>query len=200
AADGQPADDVARSDADGSADAGTRRGALPLPTIDSERISRTMRAVESSTVRPADSAIRRVLFGSALALTPERSESTATSGDSSRLRERSATRPSFAEPTFVRPAALAPGTAMPQYPPALRSAPVEGRVLIELVVDADGRAALGTVRVVHSDNPLFTKAVLETLPDMRFVPAEADGRRVPQQLQLPFTFTRQADDRSGSSR
>lgn len=187
--------DTARSLAFPAAGDDSLWAAARLPGVDSALLAGTMRAVESSTVSRADSTMRRVLYGGVLALDPARPESAASAGNAGRPAERAAGGMTAARPTAVKPAALAAGSPTPEYPPMLQSAGVEGRVLIELVVNADGRAAAGTVRVLHSDDSRLTELVLRALPQMRFTPAEAGGRKIPQQLQLPFTFTRESTGR-----
>jgi len=88
-----------------------------------------------------------------------------------------------------RVARLVPGTGMPQYPEALRSASIDGEVRIEFVVDTTGRADLRTLRVLASSHDRFTDAVTKALARARFVPAELGGRRVPQRVQMPFVFS-----------
>ena len=88
-----------------------------------------------------------------------------------------------------RVARLVPGTGMPQYPEALRSASIDGEVRIEFVVDTTGRADLRTLRVLASTHDRFTDAVTKALARARFVPAELGGRRVPQRVQMPFVFS-----------
>jgi periplasmic protein TonB len=70
----------------------------------------------------------------------------------------------------------------------LRSANVEGEVLAQFVVDAEGRADASTFKVLKSSHELFAAAVKSCLPSMRFIPAEAGGRRVSQIVQQPFVF------------
>ena len=81
-----------------------------------------------------------------------------------------------------------PGTGNMRYPDALRAAKMEGEVLAQFVVDADGHVEPGTFKVLKSDNELFTQAVKAALSDMRFQPAEVKGVRVKQLVQQPFTF------------
>ena len=81
-----------------------------------------------------------------------------------------------------------PGTGNLRYPDMLRSANVEGEVLAQFVVDADGRYEAGTFKVLKSTHELFTKAVKNALPDMRFYPAEVGGKKVPQLVQQTFPF------------
>ena len=91
-------------------------------------------------------------------------------------------------PLVDKPAILAPGNPQPRYPESLRRASVTGMVVAEFVVDTAGRAELATLRLVRSDYELFASAVREALPRMRFVPAEARGRKVRQLVRVPFAF------------
>jgi protein TonB len=87
-----------------------------------------------------------------------------------------------------KPAMAAPGGPTPNYPEMLRTAGVEGTVLAQFVVDTMGRADMSTFKVLKSDNELFSLAVKNTLPRMRFLPAEVGGRKVKQLVQQPFGF------------
>ncbi len=88
-----------------------------------------------------------------------------------------------------RPVVLAPGATGPAYPDVLRAAGVEGVVLAQFVVDSTGRADVNTFKALTSDHALFTSAVRSALARMRFIPAEAGGRRVAQLVQQPFQFS-----------
>jgi TonB family protein len=81
-----------------------------------------------------------------------------------------------------------PGNIGPRYPDELRAAGVEGTVLAQVVVDTLGYADMSTFKVLKSDHDLFTNAVKQTLPGMRFYPAEVGNRKVKQLLQMPFQF------------
>jgi protein TonB len=85
-------------------------------------------------------------------------------------------------------AAQAPGSAAPAYPEMLRSAGVEGTVLAQFVVGIDGKAETNTFKVLKSDHDMFTQAVRNALPRMKFFPAEVGGRKVKQLVQQPFVF------------
>ena len=76
----------------------------------------------------------------------------------------------------------------PSYPDPLRASGVEGRVVVEFVVNENGRVQPGSLKVIQSDNALFTAAVRAQLPNMRFSPARVGGRAVKQYVQLPLTF------------
>lgn len=82
-----------------------------------------------------------------------------------------------------------PGNPAPRYPDALRAAGIEGEVVTQFVVNADGSPDVGTLKVLKSTDPQFVDAVKSTLPQMRFYPAEVDGRPVRQLTQVPFQFT-----------
>ena len=82
-----------------------------------------------------------------------------------------------------------PGTGNLRYPDMLRSANVEGEVLAQFIVDADGRYEAGSFKVIKSTHELFTQAVKNALPNMRFYPAEVGGKKVKQLVQQPFTFS-----------
>ena len=78
--------------------------------------------------------------------------------------------------------------ATPRYPESLRSAGVDGRVLVQFTVDTAGRVDLSSVRILESTHDLFTRAVRDALGKFRFVPAQVGGRRVSALAQMPFEF------------
>lgn len=84
---------------------------------------------------------------------------------------------------------LEPGTKPPRYPETLRAAGVEGRVVALFVVSERGLVEEGSIRILSSDNSLFEAAVRSSLARMRFAPAEIAGKKVRQQVQMPFLFT-----------
>jgi TonB family protein len=82
----------------------------------------------------------------------------------------------------------APGQRGPRYPDELRAAHVEGEVLVQVVVDTLGNAMMDTFKVLKSSNAVFTDAVRDALPSLRFIPAEVGHRKVRQLIQMPFQF------------
>jgi protein TonB len=78
--------------------------------------------------------------------------------------------------------------ATPRYPDLLRSANIEGRVLVRFGVDTLGRIDMQTVRILSSTHDLFSRAVLEALPGFHFKPSMIAGRRVPSLAEMPFEF------------
>jgi TonB family protein len=93
----------------------------------------------------------------------------------------------FQVTTTVRPLRGTP----PAYPPELREAHIDGRVLVQFVVDASGTPEMRTFKVLMCSNALFSAAVREAVASMRFEPARLDGRSVRQVVQQPFTFAMQ---------
>jgi TonB family protein len=87
-----------------------------------------------------------------------------------------------------KPVAPAQGTAFPRYPDILRSASVEGQVVVQFVVDTTGQIDGTTFKVVTSSHALFTASVRNAIPAMRFTPAEIRGVKVKQLVQQPFVF------------
>ena len=87
-----------------------------------------------------------------------------------------------------KPAMALPGSPPPRYPDILRRARVRGDVVVQVVIDTTGRADMTTLRVLSSDHPLLTDAVMTALPRARFLPAEAGGRKVRMWAVQSFVF------------
>jgi protein TonB len=76
----------------------------------------------------------------------------------------------------------------PSYPASLRQAGVQGRVVVQFVVDTAGRAELTDLQVVETAHPLFVDAVRAALARYHFSVGEAGGRKVRTRVQMPFEF------------
>lgn len=87
-----------------------------------------------------------------------------------------------------KPAVQAPESAWPQYPDSLKSDMRDGEVVAAFIVDTLGVADVSSLHILKSTHPLFTAAVREALPRMRFVPAQLKGVKVRQLVQQPFVF------------
>jgi TonB family protein len=83
---------------------------------------------------------------------------------------------------------LKAGSPMVRYPDLLREGKIEGTVLAQFVVDAQGRPDMSQFKVLKSDHDLFTAAVRNAIPLMQFTPAELKGHTVKQLVQMPFQF------------
>jgi protein TonB len=76
----------------------------------------------------------------------------------------------------------------PVYPAAFAGAGLEGRVVLEFVVDTVGRVEAGSVRVVESSHPSFEAAARTALVEARFRPALARGQAVRQRVRQAVKF------------
>ena len=95
----------------------------------------------------------------------------------------------FFEFQVEKPVTPQPGNQGPRYPDLLRSANVEGEVLVQFVVDTAGHADMTSFKVLKTSHDLFTAAVRGTLPSMQFYAAQVGGRKVKQLVQMPFQFS-----------
>lgn len=75
------------------------------------------------------------------------------------------------------------------YPEVLRQAGIEGRVLVEAVLDTLGRAEPLSLRVTASPHQLFDREALSVVAGSRFRPGRSDGRAVRVRIQVPVTFS-----------
>ena len=77
----------------------------------------------------------------------------------------------------------------PQFPDLLRQAGVQGRVLVQGVIDTTGRAIPSSVRVVQSPHPGFDEAAKRIMLQSLFRPGRVGGRAVKVLVSLPVDFT-----------
>jgi protein TonB len=83
---------------------------------------------------------------------------------------------------------LAGRVVEPRYPAPLREAGIQGRVVVQFVVDTMGRAELDELQVVEAPHPQFVESVRSALERYRFTVGEAAGRKVRTRVQMPFDF------------
>ncbi len=79
-------------------------------------------------------------------------------------------------------------SAAPVYPPELSARGKEGKVDAAYVVDTTGRVDTATIRVMQSDDSLFTASVITALGEARFRPAKRSGKPVRQLVEQRFSF------------
>jgi TonB family protein len=95
----------------------------------------------------------------------------------------------FSADQVERPAQVADADALKlDYPAELFAKGVGGSVLAEFVVDTTGVIEPETIAVVSSTDPLFSVAVLKSLPKVRYIPAMKAGRAVRQVVHQPYRF------------
>jgi protein TonB len=74
----------------------------------------------------------------------------------------------------------------PQYPEAARKARMEGVVILEAIITADGNVE--DVRVLKSVNPLLDASAVRAVGQWKYKPATLNGRAVRVYLTVTVTF------------
>jgi TonB family protein len=82
----------------------------------------------------------------------------------------------------------APGNPAPHYPARAELGRASGNVFAQFNVDANGRVRRESLLIVRSTHPLFSLAVREALPSMRFRPATRSGVPVETTVSQEFQF------------
>lgn len=77
----------------------------------------------------------------------------------------------------------------PRYPEILRQAGIEGRALVEVVLDTLGRAERGSMRILSSTHQLFEAPAREAVASCRYRPGRIQGRAVRVRVQVPVNFS-----------
>ena len=85
-----------------------------------------------------------------------------------------------------KPAVLSGPTL--QFPELLRQAQIQGRVLVQAIVDTLGRAEPNSVKVLQSPNPGFDQSAKSYVVKALFRPARVHGRAVRVLIQIPIDF------------
>lgn len=73
-----------------------------------------------------------------------------------------------------------------EYPEEARRRGIQGRVILDFVVDVDGRTQ--DVRVLKSLHPLCDSSAVAALERTRFVPGQQNGEKIPVRMRLPVRF------------
>lgn len=74
-----------------------------------------------------------------------------------------------------------------EYPEIAKKAGVEGRVIVQFVVDQDGNVQ--DPRVIREIHQLIDKAAIEAVKKQKFKPGKQRGKPVKVQMALPVIFT-----------
>lgn len=72
------------------------------------------------------------------------------------------------------------------YPEEARRQGIQGRVILDFIVDTDGQTR--NIRVVKSLHPLCDSSAVAALERTRFVPGRHNGQKVPVRMRLPVRF------------
>jgi TonB family protein len=76
----------------------------------------------------------------------------------------------------------------PEYPAGLSEEGVAGRVIVETIIDVDGRPKHCRVLDIQGGGPAMTYAALDALREWRFDPARRDGKPVKVYYVLTISF------------
>jgi protein TonB len=88
-----------------------------------------------------------------------------------------------------QPPALVPGSCQALvYPPTMRAARMEGRVVLQFVVDTLGRVEPSSVQTIRSTHRYFEDAARRSLLTCRYQPARFNSRPVRVTIQTPISF------------
>jgi len=77
---------------------------------------------------------------------------------------------------------------LPVYPDLLRQAGVQGRVVLEAVVDTTGRVLAQSISIVSATNPGFIAPARRALLATLFRPAMVGGTAVRMRVRIPYEF------------
>jgi protein TonB len=77
----------------------------------------------------------------------------------------------------------------PPYPQMLRDAGIQGRVLLEVIVDTAGRAEPSSVKILQSPSSGFDGPVTRWALKARFRPARLRGRAVRVLIEVPIDYS-----------
>jgi TonB family protein len=77
----------------------------------------------------------------------------------------------------------------PEYPQLLRTAGIQGTVVVQVVIDTTGRVEPNSLKIIRSPNPGFDQPVKDAMRRALFRPGRLQGRAVRVLVQIPFNFT-----------
>jgi periplasmic protein TonB len=80
----------------------------------------------------------------------------------------------------------------PQYPGDMKRSSIEGQVVVELVINAEGRVV--SAKVISSTNPGFDDAAIAGVMRWTFKPPTVGGRAVSAKARAPIPFTLRGND------
>jgi protein TonB len=95
--------------------------------------------------------------------------------------------PPKAEPAKVLPRVDAAHSSQPDYPPDARRAGEEGSLILQVLVDANGRATDSKLQQSSGSERLDRAALQGVKTSYRFIPGTVDGK--PQEMWYTFKFT-----------
>lgn len=83
--------------------------------------------------------------------------------------------------------------ALAQYPFELKKAKITGEVIVEFIVDSNGKVR--NPFVVRSTHQGFNEAAVLAISKWKFAPGNVDGRAVNTRMRIPITFSLEGEGR-----
>lgn len=84
---------------------------------------------------------------------------------------------------------VAPGSnCAPKYPPVMQSAGIPGKVMMQFVVNTNGKVDPSTLKVVSSTHKAFEDPAREAIRGCEFKPGKSRGQPVRVLVQIPVGF------------
>ena len=77
---------------------------------------------------------------------------------------------------------------IPVYPELLKQAQIQGRVVVQAVIDTLGSAELNSVKILQSPNPGFDQSARQYVLKALFRPARVHGRAVRVLINIPIDY------------
>jgi outer membrane biosynthesis protein TonB len=96
--------------------------------------------------------------------------------------------PAYFEFQVTKPAVLVDSNPKPHFPESLKSAQIESGVLAQFIVDTLGSVEIDTFKVLKTSHEFLSIEVKKAVAYWHFTPAEIDGHKVKQLVQMPFVF------------
>ena len=72
------------------------------------------------------------------------------------------------------------------YPEVCREQAIEGKVIVEILVDRKGR--IRKHEIIESPSEELSKAVIDAVPTLEFTPAISGGKAVSSKILIPVNF------------
>ena len=77
---------------------------------------------------------------------------------------------------------------IPVYPELLKQAQIQGRAIVQAVIDTLGRAEPNSVKIIQSPNPGFDQSAKQYVLKALFRPARVHGRAVRVLINIPIDY------------
>ncbi|HEU4698222.1 MAG TPA: TonB family protein [Gemmatimonadales bacterium] len=80
----------------------------------------------------------------------------------------------------------------PRYPPAMAAAGIAGRVVLQFIIDTEGKAEATSFKVISTTHPAFVEPAKEAVMKATFKPGRSQGKPVRQLVEQAINFSANA--------